>query len=120
MKKILMVLSIVSIMLTGCTSTYESISLSEIKKEIETNSIRAEETYNKKAIEITGKITSIDKDAFAIEDNEGNDIICFLSGVDMLKTQETLKEKNIGDTVTVQGVIETNGHYLNLDKSIIK
>lgn len=92
---------------------YEKVDLQVMLDELDANALRAEETYQDKYVEITGKITVFDSDGkyIAIEPIEAT--AWSIDSVHCSLTDPTHKafllEKNVGDVVTIKGKVISIG-----------
>lgn len=95
---------------------YEQVNLQDMLDELKANALRAEEKYQGKHIEITGKIKMFDSDGtyIAIVPYEASDwsiemVLCYL-------TEPTHKafllEKAVGDVVTIKGKVFSIGEVI--------
>lgn len=99
---------------TGNTQIqYEQVNLKDMLDELDTNAMRAEEKYQDKYIEITGKIRSFDSDGKYISivpceaaDWSINTVKCNLTDP---AHKAFLLEKNVGDVVTIKGKVFSIG-----------
>ncbi len=95
--------------------TYEKIDLKKMIDDLNENALRAENTYQDKYIEITGRIDNFDSDGRYIsldpvEDNWNfTSIMCYIKAPEQ---KEFLLSKNINDTVTIKGKIRSIGEVL--------
>lgn len=101
--------------------TYTSVTVTEMMDVLDSNAMKASETYKGKYLEITGKLNVIDSNGKYISlvgdgDFEITGVQCYL------KTEEHKKavmEMSIGDTVTLRGkckdVGEVLGYSLDID-----
>jgi hypothetical protein len=101
---------------------YEKVNLQGMLDELDANAMRAEEKYQDKHIEITGKIRSFDSDGKYISivpceasDWSINTVKCNLTD----QTHKTfLLEKSVGDVVTVKGKVFSIGEVLGYSVKI--
>lgn len=107
---------------TGVQIQYEQVDLQDMLDELDANAMRAEEKYQDKHIEITGKITLFDSDGkyIAIEP-------CDVPGLsfDSVKCnladpahKAFLLEKNEGDVVTIRGKVISIGEIMGYSVKI--
>ncbi|MEG0918555.1 MAG: zinc-ribbon domain-containing protein [Bacilli bacterium] len=101
---------------------YTEHDIKKMHKELEANALKAEEKYQDKYIEITGKLGTIDSDGsyICIETNEEysfDDIQCYIEDDKQLKQ---IKELNKGDSVTIQGQVTEIGELLGYSMDIDK
>ena len=101
---------------------YEKVDLQDMLDELDTNAMRAEEKYQDKHIEITGKIQSFDSDGKYI-----NIVPCGGSAwsewvhcsIDTTH-KAFLLEKNVGDVVTIRGKVFSIGEVLGYSVKIVE
>ena len=100
---------------------YEKVDLQDMLDELDTNALRAEETYQDKYIEIAGEIRNFDSDGKYISISPcGTPILtervmCYLTD----PTHKTfLLEKNVGDAVTIKGKVLSVGEVLGYSVKI--
>ena len=100
---------------------YTVVSISQMKEELESNALKAKETYKGQYIEITGTLINIDASGKYIDLGAGdpyeiNGIQCYIKS-DEQKAQ--VAEMKTGDTVTLRGkckdVGELMGYSLDID-----
>ena len=101
---------------------YEQVNLQTMLDELSANAMRAEDKYQDKHIEITGKIRSFDSDGKYI-----SIVPCGASdwSIDTVKCNLTdpahksfLLEKNVGDAVTIKGQVFSVGEILGYSVKI--
>ena len=106
------------------TIEYEKFEVQQMIDDLKANALKAEKTYNKKNVEITGKITNFDSsgDYISIEAINAGDfnfdtIQCYVKNDAQL---DFLLEKTVGDTITIKGKItsvgEILGYSINIDE----
>lgn len=94
---------------------YEKVDLQDMLDELNTNALRAEETYQDKYIEITGEIRSFDSDGKYISISPcGAPLLaertsCYLTDP---THKAFLIEKNVGDVVTIKGKVFSIGEVV--------
>lgn len=90
---------------------YEQVDLQVMLDELNTNALRAEETYQDKYIEITGEIISFDSDGKYISIVPcGGSVLSEWVHCSVDKTHKAfLLEKNEGDVVTIRGKVVSIG-----------
>lgn len=95
---------------------YEQVDLQGMLDELNTNALRAEEKYQDKYIEVTGKIRSFDSDGkyITIVPNDAVDwsfetVQCYLADP---THKAFLLEKNVGDVVTIKGKVSSIGEVI--------
>lgn len=95
---------------------YEKVDLQVMLDELDANAMRAEETYQGKYIEITGKIQSFDSDAKYISIVPCDASVGIFDSVMCDLTDPTHKafllEKSVGDVVTIRGKVTTIGEVM--------
>lgn len=95
---------------------YEQVDLQAMLDELDANSMRAEDKYQDKYIEITGEIRNFDSDGKYISiipcgasRLTFDTVLCDLTD----PTQKAfLLEKNVGDVVTIRGKVTTIGEVI--------
>lgn len=106
------------------TTTYAKVDLQTMFDELEANALKAEKTYDKKYVEVTGKISNIDSDGsyISIEPVNASEwnfetMICYLKKD---THRDFILGKSTGDIVTIKGKIisvgEVLGYSLNIDE----
>lgn len=106
---------------TSVQIQYEQVSLQDMLDELNTNALRAEETYQNKYIEITGEIRNFDSDGKYISIAPcGTGILrervmCYLTDP---THKAFLLEKNEGDVVTIRGKVYSIGEVLGYSMTI--
>lgn len=107
---------------TGAQIQYEQVNLQDMLDELDANAMRAEEKYQDKYIEITGKIRSFDSDGEYISivpceasDWSINTVKCNLTDP---THKDFLIEKNVGDVVTIRGKVFSIGEVLGYSVKI--
>lgn len=101
---------------------YEKVDLRTMLDELDTNALRAEETYQDKYIEVTGKISGFDSDGRYITivpcdapSWSFGDMQCSLTDP---THKAFLLEKNVGDVVTIRGKVVSIGEVLGYSVKI--
>lgn len=108
---------------SGSQIQYEKVNLQAMLDELETNALRAEETYQDMYVEITGEIRNFDSDGkyISIAPYGGgilsNRFMCYLTDP---THKAFLLEKNVGDVVTIRGKITSIGEVLGYHIDIIE
>lgn len=101
--------------------TYTPVSVSEMVETLESNAMKASETYKGQYLEITGKLNVIDSNGKYISlvgdgDFEIIGVQCYLKTDEQ---KESVMNMSIGDTVTLKGkckdVGEVLGYSLDID-----
>lgn len=102
---------------------YEKVDLQVMLDELNTNALRAEETYQDMYIEVTGEIISFDSDGKYISIKPSgapvltDSTMCYLTD----PTQKAfLLKKNVGDVVTIRGKVVSIGEVLGYSIDIIE
>lgn len=107
---------------TGIQIQYEQVDLQVMLDELDANALRAEETYQGKYIEITGKIQSFDSDGKYISIVPCDASVGIFDSVMCDLTDPTHKafllEKNVGDVVTIRGKVTTIGEVMGYSVKI--
>lgn len=95
---------------------YEPVSLRVMLDDLKANAMKAEKNYQKKHIEIEGKIANFDSDGnyITVEPSDADEwnfdtVMCYIKN----EAQENLlMEKNKGDVVTIQGKVKSIGELM--------
>ena len=109
---------------TPSTTKYEVVDIQKMIDDLNSNALKAENTYKNKYVQITGKIAGFDSNGSyitveAVNAGEWNfdTIMCYIKKDSQL---DFLMEKSVGDVVTIKGKIisvgEFLGYYLNIDE----
>ncbi len=101
--------------------TYKTVSIDELFKDIENNSLAAEEKYKNQYVSITGVVGGIDSSCVVIFQDEYTiglkRVFCRIKSNEQKNIIKTLNER---DVVTVKGKItdmgEIKGCYLNISE----
>lgn len=101
---------------TTAEVVYEVVDLQTMFDALDENAMKAENAYQKKAIEISCQIASFDSDGsyISVEPVGAGDFnlktaMCYIKN----ETQkEFLIEKNVGDTITIKGQVKSIGEVL--------
>ena len=95
---------------------YEQVDLQVMFDDLDANAMKAENLYQKKYIEFSGKITNFDSDGRYVSVEPVNaDEWNFTTAMCYIKndTQKSfLIEKNVGDIITVKGKVKSIGEVL--------
>ena len=101
---------------TSSQGQYEQVNLQAMLDELNANALRAEEKYQDKHIEITGKIKLFDSDGkyIAIVPYDASDwsvamVLCYLTDP---THKEFLLDKAVGDVVTIRGKVFSIGEVI--------
>ncbi len=101
---------------------YEVIDLQTMLDDLEENALKAEKQYQKKHVEVTGKIANFDSDGsyISIEPVDADawnftTVMCYIKNDSQ---RDFLLEKSKGDTVTIKGQIITIGEVLGYSLNI--
>ena len=104
------------------TKSYEKIELQIMIDDLKANALKAENTYNNKYVEITGRITNFDSDGsyISIESVSAGDfnldtILCNIGNKEQL---DLLLENSTGDIVTIRGKVTSVGEILGYSVKI--
>lgn len=101
---------------------YEKVDLQTMLDELDANAMRAEEKYQDKHIEITGKISVFDSDGKYIAIVPCDAPKLSLDSVHCNLTDPTHKtfllEKNVGDVLTIKGKVTTIGEIMGYSVKI--
>ena len=107
---------------SSTTITYEKVDLQTMLDELNENALRAEQKYQGKNIEITGKIASFDSDGsyITIEATTADKwnfdtVMCYIKTQDQ---KSFLLEKSKGDVVTIKGKVTQIGEFLGYSLNI--
>ena len=109
---------------TSVQIQYEKVDLQDMLDELDANALRAEEIYQDKYIEITGKIRSFDSDGkyISIVPHDApagifDSVMCYLTDP---THKAFLLEKNVGDVVTIKGKVSSIGEALGYSVKIVE
>ena len=100
---------------------YEIVDLQTMIDDLKANSLRAEENYKEKYVEITGKISNIDSDGKYISISPDNDEFNLTSVMCYIKNDEqkqVIINKSTDDIVTIKGKIKSIGEVLGYSLDI--
>lgn len=101
---------------TATEVVYEAVELQTMFDALDENAMKAENTYQGKAIEFTCQIASFDSDGSYISvEPVGAGEWNFTTAMCYIKNdaqKEYLMEKNVGDTITIKGKITSIGEVL--------
>ncbi len=107
------------------TIEYTAIDVDALNDALENNAAAAKDTYNKKYLEITGKLTNIDSDLSYISIGSTTDEWDFMTIQCFIKDQATkdiVKTLSKDDTIVVKGQItevgEVLGYTLNITEIV--
>lgn len=110
---------------TAETIEYTAIDVDALNDALENNAAAAKDTYNKKYLEITGKLTNIDSDLSYISIGSTTDEWDFMTIQCFIKDQATkdiVKTLSKDDTIVVKGQItevgEVLGYTLNITEIV--
>lgn len=102
---------------------YEKVDLQTMLDELDTNALRAEETYQDMYVEITGEIRNFDSDGKYISiipldaPRSSERTMCYLTDP---THKAFLLEKAAGDVVTIRGKVRSIGEVLGYSVNIIE
>ena len=105
---------------------YEQVELQSMFDDLRDNAMKAEEKYQKKHIEFTGKISNFDSDGSYISVEPTNadmwnldSIMCYIKNEEQ---KQVIMEKSKGDVVTIKGKVKNIGEVFgySLDITEIK
>ena len=102
---------------------YTAIDVDTLHDALENNAAAAKDTYNKKYLEITGKLSNIDSDLSYISIGSTTDDWDFMTIQCYIKNQETkdiVKTLSKDDTIVVKGQITDVGEVLGYTLNIIE
>ena len=94
---------------------YTSVSVDDMVELLDENALKAEKTYQKKNVEVTGVLKIIDSDGDYISLGCINDEWCFTYVQCYIKNKDQLNkvlEMKTGDTVTLKGKITSIGEVI--------
>ncbi len=98
------------------TITYETVDLQKMLDDLDSNAMKAEQTYQNKYVQVTGKIYNFDSDGayISIEPVNADEwnfdtVMCYIKN-DAQK--QYLLNKSKGDTVTIKGKVTSIGEVL--------
>ena len=100
---------------------YTAIDVDTLNDELEKNAAAAKDNYNKKYLEITGELTTIDSDLSYITIGSTTDEWDFMTIQCYIKDQATkdvVKTLSTGDTIVVKGQITDVGEVLGYSLNI--
>lgn len=104
---------------------YQKVDVDELEDALESNAAAAKDTYNKKNLEITGKLGTIDSDLkyFSLMSNTDEfDILGITCYIKNQETKDMLKSLSKDQTIVVKGKItdvgEVLGYSLDIDEII--
>lgn len=101
---------------------YEKVDIQDMLDELDINALRAEETYQDKYIEITGKIQSFDSDGKYISIVPCDASVGIFDSIKCNLADPTHKafllEKTVGDVVTIKGKVSSIGEVLGYSVKI--
>jgi hypothetical protein len=100
---------------------YTVYTVSELVKDLEANALNAENKYNNKYVEITGKLSVIDSKGKYISLSPSDELISFVSVQCYIKNDEQKSKVatlSTGDTVTLKGKITSIGEVLGYSLDI--
>lgn len=99
---------------SGSQIQYEKVNLQVMLDELETNALRAEETYQDMYVEITGEIISFDSDGkyISIVPCGGSVLSSWVQCYIDQSHKAFLLEKNVGDVVTIRGKVFSIGEII--------
>ena len=106
---------------TTSTIHYEKVDLQTMLDDLETNALRAEETYQDMYVEITGEISNFDSDGKYISIIPcdapllSDRTMCYLTDP---THKAFLLEKAVGDMVTIKGKVVSIGEVIGYDVRI--
>ncbi len=95
--------------------SYEVVDLQTMIDDLESNAIRAEQNYQNKYVEVTGRIANFDSDGKYISiDPVGSEfnftsVMCYIKSEDQ---KSIILNKSKGDTVTIKGKVKSIGEVL--------
>ena len=102
--------------------TYQKVDLQAMLDELDSNALRAEQTYQNKYVEVTGKIANFDSDGayISIEPVNASEwnfdtVQCYIKNDSQ---RNFLMNKSKGDVVTIQGKITQIGELLGYSMQI--
>lgn len=94
---------------------YHKVDVATLVEELEANAMKAEKTYGKQYLEITGKLANIDSDGKYItlypgkNDFEFQGVQCYIKNDEQ---SEKVINMSIGDTVTIKGKVKSIGEII--------
>lgn len=103
---------------------HEKVDLQTMLDDLETNALRAKETYQDKYIEVAGEIRNFDSDGKYISIIPCgssalliDSVMCYLTDA---SHKDFLLEKSVGDVVTIRGKVFSIGEVLGYSIKIIE
>lgn len=107
---------------TEQTITYETVDLQKMFDDLDSNAMKAEQTYQNKYIQVTGKIANFDSDGAYISIEPVNADEWNFDTMQCCIKNDTQKQKLLnyskGDTVTIKGKITSIGEVLGYSLDI--
>ena len=106
---------------TNAEIVYEEYTVAQMVKDLESNALKAENTYNDKYVKISGKLSNIDSDGSYISLSPANNEFTLYSVQCFVKNDEQLNkvmEMSIGDNVVLAGKITNVGELLGYSLDI--
>lgn len=104
------------------TVEYAAADLATMLDDLDSNALKAENTYNGKYIEFTGKISNIDSSGSYISVVKLNDdsyglksVMCYIKGEEQLNF---IMKKSVGDQVKIRGKVKSVGEVLGYSINI--
>lgn len=102
---------------------YESVTVAEMKDQLDSNAMKAKDMYDKKYLEISGRLANIDSDGKYISIVRSDDqwaimgVQCYLKNDDQ---KSKVMDMNIGDEVVIKVKIKDVGEVLGYQADIIE
>lgn len=107
---------------TEAKTEYETVDIQQMLDDLKNNAMKAEQTYQNKHVEITGKIAGFDSDGryITIEPVNADEwnfetIMCYIKKDEH---KQVLMEKSKGDTVVIKGKVKSIGEVLGYSVDI--
>ena len=107
---------------TNSTVTYSEVDASTLLSDLQTNALRAEQTYQDEYVKVKGYLVNIDSDGayFSIdEDTSDWDLISIMCDINTEDIRNEVSKLNINDYVEVKGQIteigEIIGYVIDID-----
>lgn len=102
---------------------YESVTVAEMKDQLDSNAMKAKDMYDKKYLEISGRLANIDSDGKYISIVRSDDqwaimgVQCYIKGDDQ---KSKVMDMNIGDEVVIKVKIKDVGEVLGYQADIME
>jgi len=101
--------------------TYTAYNVSQLLNDLSANALKAEETYNKQYVKLTGELSNVDSDGKYISLTAEDGSFHIISVQCYIKNEEQKSKvlnMNVGDTVVLEGKIKNIGEILGYQLDI--